>query len=176
MIPNTCTITNLSTGATGGINTTAEMETKCTQTKLDDELEPPLILQTTSSNTTSETVIKPTAVSSVTTGESNPGTVTTTGPSRSGSISAGPAPKTGSVNEVRVPSTTGTAIATEKAVTNEAVTAMADQATPAVVADPNPEKSGSSENPNPGAATAATATESKGEIGTWTSSTEVCPW
>merc|ERR1712228_203440 len=107
MIPNTCTITNLSTGSTGGINTTAEMETKCTQTKLDDELEPPLILQTTNSNTTSETVIKPTAVSSVT-GESNPGTVTTTGPSRSGSISAGP-PKTGSVNEVRVPSTTGTA-------------------------------------------------------------------
>jgi hypothetical protein len=166
MIPNPCTITNLSSGTTGGTAiTTADMETKCTQTKLDDELEPPLILQTMSSATTSESIIKP------------PSTIISTVEPNSGSLSRGPS-KSGSVNEVGVP--TAATLVTEPALKEVAepnpVTAGVNSiASPPVAADPP--KSGTSENPNPGAAAAtATATESKGEIGTWTSSTEVCPW
>merc|ERR1711971_1259595 len=99
------------------------------------------------------------------------------GEPNSGSLSRGPS-KSGSVNEVGVP--TAATLVTEPAFKEVAgqnpVTAGVNSiASPPVAADPP--KSGTSENPNPGAAAAtATATESKGEIGTWTSSTEVCPW
>ena len=152
------------------------METKCTQTKLDDELEPPLILQTTSS-TTSESIIKPSTIIPVTSSGVEPncgsrsGSISVAGPSKSGSI----------INEAGVP-IAATNVA-EPVVTNEGagsnpVTAVVDSSASSAVAA-NQDESGTSENPIPGAATAtatATATESKGEIGTWTSSTEVCPW
>ena len=154
------------------------METKCTQTKLDDELEPPLILQTTSS-TTSESIIKPCTIIPVTASGVEPNCG-----SRSGSISVQGPPKSGSIiNEAGVP-IAATNVAMEPVVTNEGVgsnpvTAVADSSASLAVAA-NQDESGTSENPIPGAATAstatATATESKGEIGTWTSSTEVCPW
>merc|ERR1712223_567046 len=163
MIPNTSTITNPSTGTTGCTITTAEMETKCTQTKLDDELEPPLILQTTSS-TTSESIIKPSTITPVTASGVEPNCG-----SRSGSISVVGPPKSGSItNEAGVP-IAATNVTTEPVVTNEGAGSNP------VTADTD----GTSENPIPGAAAAqatATSTESKGEIGTWTSSTEVCPW
>merc|ERR1712156_1194234 len=112
MIPNTSTITNPSTGTTGCTITTAEMETKCTQTKLDDELEPPLILQTTSS-TTSESIIKPIIPVTTSGVEPNCG-------SRSGSISVVGPPKSGSIiNEAGVPNIAATNVATEPVVTNE---------------------------------------------------------
>ena len=158
------------------------METKCTQTKLDDELEPPLILQTTSS-TTSESIIKPSTIIPVTASEVEPNCGTTSlGRPKSGSISAAGPSKSGSIiNEAGVP-IAATNVA-EPVVTNEGagsnpVTAVADPSASSAVAA-NQDKSGTSENPIPGAAAAtatATATESKGEIGTWTSSTEVCPW
>jgi len=167
MIPNPCTITNLgSAGTTGGTAlTTADMETKCTQTKLDDELEPPLILQTMSSTTTSESIIKP------------PSTIISAGEPNSGSLSRGPS-KSGSVNEVGVP--TAVTVVAEPALKEVAGPNPVTSGTNSIASLPvaaDPPKSGTSENPNPGAAAAtATATESKGEIGTWTSSTEVCPW
>merc|ERR1712127_16524 len=46
---------------------------------------------------------------------------------------------------------------------------------PSSTTDPST-KSGVPPAENPKSGSAATATESKGEIGTWTSSTEVCPW
>merc|ERR1712083_1277702 len=84
------------------------------------------------------------------------------------SISAEPksgsaGPKSGSVNE---PTTTTTGISEAAAGSNPAIATTSEQ----------PTKSGVPPAENPKSGSAATATESKGEIGTWTSSTEVCPW
>merc|ERR1712156_567241 len=136
--------------------------------------------------TTSESIIKPSTIIPVTTSGVEPNCG-----SRSGSISVVGPPKSGSIqgsiiNEAGVP-IAATNVATEPVVTNEGagsnpVTAVAETSASSAVAGSNPvtaDKSGTSENPIPGAAAAqatATSTESKGEIGTWTSSTEVCPW
>ena len=123
------------------------METKCTQTKLDDE-EAPLFLpppnQVAVSNTQSaDEPIKAELQNDVTTIKTNrpaeiqpiAATITTTADSTL-STAAGCSTSADSATTVGTTTTTATTTTT----------------------------------------TTADATESKGEIGTWTSSTEVCPW
>merc|ERR1712238_119732 len=113
MIPTTVSSASLSTknDPTGTLSGTmsADMETKCTQTKLDDELLEPIMGCSASFN------------SATSCGSEYQKTTTSSNPS--------------------------TTVEQPKSISAEP-------------------KSGS----------AAPATESKGEIGTWTSSTEVCPW
>merc|ERR1712129_35659 len=85
--------------------------------------------------------------------------------------------------------TTTTGISEAAAGSNPAIATTSEQPSKSGPAENNPGKSGnpSTTDPstksgvpppaeNPKSGSAATATESKGEIGTWTSSTEVCPW
>merc|ERR1712223_130510 len=173
MIPSTTSLTTgsscISGGATGS-TIMAEMETKCTQTKLEDELEtmppvlaPSLILETQHQKSCA---IAPTgsgpAGSSTTENKLNQKppqamqtpsiiTSTTTAEHKSKSTTAGTTSKSGCINEGASAKVASPAPEVEASATNEATVA---------------------ENTT----TATTATESKGEIGTWTSSTEVCPW
>merc|ERR1712008_350678 len=93
--------------------------------------------------------------------------------------------KSGSVDEP----TTTTGISEAAAGSNPAIATTSEQPSKSGPTENNPGKSGnpSTTDPstksgvpppaeNPKSGSAATATESKGEIGTWTSSTEVCPW
>jgi hypothetical protein len=168
----------------------ADMETKCTQTKLDDELlEPFLINSATSCGSEFQ---KPTTCSNPSTTVEQPKSISAepkSGYAGPKSGSAGPksgsaGPKSGSVNEV----TTTTGISEAAAGSNPAIATTAEQPSKSGLTENNPGKSGnpSTTDPstksgvppaeNPKSGSAATATESKGEIGTWTSSTEVCPW
>merc|ERR1712086_810877 len=134
----------------------ADMETKCTQTKLDDELLEPIMGCSASFNsaTSCGSEYQKTATSS------NPSTTVEQPKSISTEPKSGSAgTKSGSVNEP----TTTTGISEAAAGSNPSIT------------DPST-KSGVPPAENPKSGSAATATESKGEIGTWTSSTEVCPW
>merc|ERR1712008_120106 len=128
--------------------------------------------KTTTSSNPSTTVEQPKSIST----EPKSGSA---GP-KSGSAGT----KSGSVNE---PTTTTGIISEAAAGSNPAIaTTSPSKSGPT---ENNPGKSGNppttdpstksgvpppAENPTSGSA--ATATESKGEIGTWTSSTEVCPW
>merc|ERR1712203_837509 len=130
--------------------------------------------KTTTSSNPSTTVEQPKSISA----EPKSGSA---GP-KSGSAG----PKSGFVNE---PTTTTTSGISEAAVgLNPAIATTSEQPSKSGPTENNPGKSGnpSTTDPstksgvppaeNPKSGSAATATESKGEIGTWTSSTEVCPW
>jgi hypothetical protein len=161
------------------------METKCTQTKLDDELLEPIMGCSASFNSATSCGSE---YQKTTTSSSNPSTTVEQNPK---SISAEPksgsaGPKSGSVNE---PITTTTGISEATAGSNPAIATTSEQPSKSGPTENNPGKSGnpsSTTDPstksgvppaeNPKSGSAATATESKGEIGTWTSSTEVCPW
>merc|ERR1712129_609543 len=153
----------------------ADMETKCTQTKLDDELLEPIMGCSASFNSATSCGSE---YQKTTTTSSNPSTTV----EQPKSIST--EPKSGSVNEP----TTTTGISEAAAGSNPAIATTSEQPSKSGPTENNPGKSGnpSTTDPstksgvppaeNPKSGSAATATESKGEIGTWTSSTEVCPW
>ena len=174
MIPSTTSLTTGSSCISGTTGSTimAEMETKCTQTKLEDELEtmppvlaPSLILETQHQKSCAIATAAPTGSgtgSSTTENKLNQKppqamqtpsiiTSTTTAEHKSKSTTAGSTTKSGCINEGASAKLAPPAPEVEASATNEATVA---------------------ENTT----TATAATESKGEIGTWTSSTEVCPW
>merc|ERR1712008_593931 len=187
MIPTTVSSASLSTKTepSGTLSGTmsADMETKCTQTKLDDELLEPIMGCSASFNSATSCgseYQKTTATSS------NPSTTVEQPKSISTEPKSGSAgTKSGSVNEP----TTTTGISEAAPGSNPAIATTSEQPSKSGSTENNPGKSGnpSTTDPstksgvhppaeNPKSGSAATATESKGEIGTWTSSTEVCPW
>jgi len=130
---------------------------------------------------------KPTTSSNPSTTVEQPKSISAEPKSGSAGPKSGSAgPKSGSVNEATIT----TSISEAAAGSNPAIATTTEQ--PSKSGPPhtenNPGKSGnpSTSDPssksgvppaeNPKSGSAATATESKGEIGTWTSSTEVCPW
>jgi hypothetical protein len=170
------------------------METKCTQTKLDDELLEPFLINSASS--CGSEFQKPTTCSNTSSNIEQPKSISAEPKSGSAvpkSGSAGPksgsaGPKSGSVNE---PTTTA-GISEAAAGSNPAIATTTEHSEHPSKSGPTENNPGKSGNPstttdlptksgvppaeNPKSGSAATATESKGEIGTWTSSTEVCPW
>merc|ERR1712051_262971 len=194
-MPTTVSSASLSTknepsGTISSGTISADMETKCTQTKLDDELLEPIMGCSASFNSAtscgSEYQKTTTSSNPSTTVEQNPKSISAEPKSGSaGSKSGSSGPKAGSVNE---PTTIG--ISEDAAGSNPAIATTSEQPSKSIgPTENNPGKSGnpsSTTDPstksgvppaeNPKSGSAATATESKGEIGTWTSSTEVCPW
>merc|ERR1711935_400842 len=194
MIPTTVSSASLSTKTepSGTLSGTmsADMETKCTQTKLDDELLEPIMGCSASFNSAtscgSDYQKTTTTSSNPSTTVEQPKSISTEAKSGSAGTKSGSAgPKSGSVNEP----TTTTGISEAAAGSNPAIATTSEQPSKSEPTENNPGKSGnpSTTDPstksgvpppaeNPKSGSAATATESKGEIGTWTSSTEVCPW
>jgi len=192
MIPTTVSSASLSTKTepSGTLSGTmsADMETKCTQTKLDDELLEPIMGCSASFNSATSCgseYQKTTTSSNPSTTVEQPKSISTEPKSGSAGTKSGSAgTKSGSVNEP----TTTTGISEAAAGSNPAIATTSEQPSKSGPTENNPGKSGnpSTTDPstksgvppaeNPKSGSAATATESKGEIGTWTSSTEVCPW
>merc|ERR1712008_598662 len=175
MIPTTVSSASLSTKTepSGTLSGTmsADMETKCTQTKLDDELLEPIMGCSASFNSATSCgseYQKTTATSS------NPSTTVEQPKSISTEPKSGSAgTKSGSVNEP----TTTTGISEASAGSNPAIATTSEQPSKSGPTENNPGKSGnpSTTDPstksgvppaeNPKSGSAATATESKGEIG-----------
>merc|ERR1712086_1224258 len=172
MIPTTVSSASLSTKtwASGTLSGTmsADMETKCTQTKLHDELLEPIMGCSASFNSAASCGSE----YQKTTTSSNPSTTVEQPKSISAEPKSGSAgPKSGSVNEP----TTTTGISESASDSNPAIATTSEQPSKSGPTENNPGKSGnpSTTDPstksgvppaeNPKSGSAATATESKGE-------------